>query len=416
MWVETTLAVPWTTIAFLLGNLLVLHATWRWVFRISIIYSVISFAGTAAFYFPPSRPLQDQGVTRWQEVMNLDFVAILLFVGGALSFLLGLSWGGNPGHAWSSASVVAPIVIGVIAFSAAFVYDAFLIDQNKRRALFPRDLISKYREFTLSLPVVFVAGMVYYAMAALLPEATELVFGAKPLEVGILLLPNGIGQTVGICLPPLFLHKTKHPTWYIIAAIFVQTLFTGLYAYGVTASKATWAAFQFFGAGCFGLITLTTVLNAGLHVRPSELGIAVGLLGTFRSVGGSVGNVIFNAILKSTANKQLPKRIAEAALAAGFKGSVGALITAAVETGEGVPDAFASVDGITTAIEGAAMAAFSAAYAEAFKMVFYATIPFGVVGIVCALFIKDSSKYMTNHTHVHLEKDVLHSAHRSAET
>ena len=38
---------------------------------------------------------------------------------------------------------------------------------------------------------------------------------------------------------------------------------------------------------------------------------------------------------------------------------------------------------------------------------FYTTIPFGCVAIIAALFVADASKYMTNHTQVHLEKDIL---------
>jgi hypothetical protein len=58
---------------------------------------------------------------------------------------------------------------------------------------------------------------------------------------------------------------------------------------------------------------VATVLNCGLHVRPSELGIVVGVLGTFRSMGGSVGNAIFYSILRSVANEELPERIIAAA-------------------------------------------------------------------------------------------------------
>ncbi|KAK5453645.1 hypothetical protein LTR55_012154 [Exophiala xenobiotica] len=201
--------------------------------------------------------------------------------------------------------------------------------------------------------------------------------------------------------------KTGRPAWYALAGVLLQTLFTGLYAYGISGHKAAWAAFQFFGAGPFGLITVTTVFNAGLHVRPSELGIAVGLLGTFRSMGGSVGNAVFGAILRSVADTELPKRIIAAALAQCYKGDLTALIGAVIETGNGVPDAFVSINGLTPAVERAALQAFSQAYAEAYRMVLYSTIPFGIIAVVAASFIKDSTKYMTNHVHVHLVKDVL---------
>lgn len=341
---------------------------------------------------------------RRRELLSLDYLGIILYAGGLTAVLLGLSWGGTPGHPWRSASVVAPIILGAVGFASAFVYDFTISEKSGRRALFPRHLLIRFREFTLSLLVVFVAGMVYYSMSSLLPQATQLVYASKPLDVGVMLLPNGIGQAFWNCVPALFVHKTGHPTRYIQWSVAIQTLFTGLYAYGISGNKAAWMGFQFFGAGVFGLITLTTVLNAGLHVRPSELGLAVGMLGTFRSMGGSVGNAVFGTILRSVADKELPIQIAKAAVAAGFKGDLSALIPAVIATGNGVPNAFESVQGISPAVVGASMGAFSDAYATAFRMVFYSTIPFGVVATVASLFIKDSTEYMTNHVHVHLVK------------
>jgi hypothetical protein len=337
----------------------------------------------------------------------------MLYAGGLTSILLGLSWGGTAGHAWKSASVVAPIVLGAAGFITSFVYD-YLVVGKRRHTLFPRELLGRFREFTVSLAVAFTTGMVYYSMSALLPQATQIVFGTTGIRLGVLLLPNGLGQTVGTWLVPMFVSFTGQPTRYILGGVLVQTLFVGLYAYGVGGHKACWAAFQFFGAGPFGLITVMLLLNAGLHVRPSELGVAVGLLGTFRSMGGSVGNAAFNAILRSVVNEELPKRIISVALAEGYRGDLSALVGATIATGNGVPNAFSSLQAyLTPQIEGAAMEAFAQAYAQAFRIVFYSTIPFGVVGVAAALFIKDSTPYMTNHTHVHLVKDVLARNERS---
>ncbi len=55
-------------------------------------------------------------------------------------------------------------------------------------------------------------------------------------------------------------------------------------------NRAAWSAFQFFSMGPFALITLLCYVIAGLNVPLRHLGIASGLIGTFRSGGGSVGN------------------------------------------------------------------------------------------------------------------------------
>ena len=405
-WTEGALYIPWGALAVLLGNLFVLHATWRWTYYISTIYAALCLIGTTIFYFPPYRPSNDHEKSRLQQVRELDYIGIFLYTGGLTSILLGLSWGGQVDHPWRSASVIAPIVVGGVGFVACFLYDFFVRDTKKLHTLFPRDLMARFREYTVSLVVVFVAGMVYYSMSALLPQGTLYVFTNEPLQIGITALPNGLGQMVGACFVPLFLHKTKRPKWYIIIALCFQTLGTALCAYGISNHKAAWMAFQFFGQGCFALITITTVLNAGLHVRPSELGVAVGLLGTFRSMGGSVGNAIFTTILRAVATEEVPKQIANAAFTHGYTGNTSELIPAVTLAGVGVIGPLNSLQ-LPATIETAALAAFHSAYAKAFRIVFYSTIPFGVIALVAAVFIKDASKYMTNHTQVHLEKDIL---------
>jgi hypothetical protein len=103
---------------------------------------------------------------------------------------------------------------------------------------------------------------------------------------------------------------------------------------------------------------------------------------------------------------EIPKRITEVAAAYGLSSDqLAALIPATAENAVGIPGAFASVPGITPAIEYAASQAYKEAYAHAFKQVFYSSIPFGVIAIICACFIKDPSQYLTNHTAVHMVRE-----------
>ena len=404
-WVEFSITLPWAAMGVLIGNLFVLHANWRWVYYIAIIYAALVLVGTAVLYFPPPRPMQDYDRTRWQQFLRLDFGGYALYTASLTALLLGLSWGGSAGHPWNSASVVAPIVLGALGLIGVFFYD-FVIFKDKGRPIFPKDLFQQYREFTVSLVSVFVAGMVYFSMSGLLPQATLFVYTSDPLELGKLLLPYGFGQFVASALILLFLHRTKNPKRYLIVALAVQLVFTALYAYGISFHRSAWITFMFFGQGCFGLVTVVTNLNVSLHVRPSELGIAAGLLGTFRSFGGSVGNVLFNTILHTTVDKHLGPNIAVAAISHGFKGDLSQLIPAVIETATGIPDAFASVKGITPAIEQAALLALKQTYAQAFRIVFYSTIPFAVIALVAAFFVADGSRYMTNHVQTRLAKDI----------
>ena len=402
--------MPWAVCAALIGNAFVQHATWRWCYYIGIIYSAIALIGTAIVYFPPSRPQQDYEVSRWDELKSLDWAGLALYTGGLTVLLIGLTWAGSAEHPWKGTSVIAPIVIGAAALIACFAYDFTIC----KHAFLPLDLFRRVKEFTVLLVLVFVSGMVYYSMAGLLPQGTLYVYSNDPIQIGLIQLPNGIAQLIGACILPAISHKIKHLKLQVIIAMTVQTLFVALYSVAMPHRKATWMALQFFGQGCFGYITLLCYFIASLHVPLRELGIATGLIGTFRSAGGSVGNAIFNTILSSTVNDKLGPNIAAAAIAAGFPAvELELLIPAVIKNSLGIPGAFATLPDASLAVQAVTSEAFKQTYAYAFRRVFWATIPFGVLAVIASFYIKDASQYLTNHTAVHLERDAtMHVRHR----
>lgn len=88
------------------------HLSWRWTFYLGIIINSLALVLITVFYWPPNFVgLHPEGKSRFAQFKELDFVGLLLFGGGLTSFLLGISFGGNP-YPWRSAIVVAPTVIG----------------------------------------------------------------------------------------------------------------------------------------------------------------------------------------------------------------------------------------------------------------------------------------------------------------
>ena len=407
-WTEFCINVPFGITGTLVASKLASDATWRWCYYIVIIFAGVTGAGVALTYFPPQRPQEDFEKTRWQEVMELDFIGIALYATGLTVFLIGWSWAGNAGHAWKSASVIVPIVVGFLVFCLCFAYDWTLA----KKPFFPYHLFARVREFTVILVVLFVSGMVFFANAALLPQASLYIFNSNPIKLGLIQLPNGFGQFVGGAVIPSFIHKFKHLRIQIVLALVIQTLFTGLYAATLPSHKAAWMAFQFFGQMCFSWVTLCSYVVVGLHVKQKDLGTATGIVGTFRNAGGSVGSAIFATILHGVVGDQLGPRITKAALANGFSAAnLATLIPAVADNAVGVPHAFAKVPGITPAVEAATGKAFKEAYAYAFQRVFYSTIPFGVIAIIAGVFVNEASTYLTNHTAVQMEKNVLGDGH-----
>jgi hypothetical protein len=137
------------------------------------------------------------------------------------------------------------------------------------------------------------------------------------------------------------------------------------------------------------------------------LGVAIGLIGTFRSVGGAIGSVLFSSIFKQVAEKQVATRIANTAIEAGVSAkTIPDLIGAVILTLVGVPDQLETLSGVSASAFNKCVTAARYGYAYGFRITWLASIPFGVIAICCAAVVRDPSKYFTNHVEIHLNKKV----------
>jgi MFS family permease len=183
-WTEFNLA-SWAIPGTLLANAMISDATWRIMFYIAIGYGAFSLIGTAFVYFPPSHPRPD-GKTRWQQFKELDFIGAIMFIAGLAVFLYGLNSGGNT-YPWTAAGTLAPLILGLIVFLGAFIYD-FIVPKDP---LFPWYLFKNFREFSALVVLVFVAGMVFFAASALNAQTILYLHTSDPIKIGIYSIPSG---------------------------------------------------------------------------------------------------------------------------------------------------------------------------------------------------------------------------------
>lgn len=399
-WTEFNLAT-WAVPGTLLANAMISNATWRIMFYIAIGYGTFSLVGTCFVYFPPSHPRPD-GKTKWEEFKELDFIGAFLFIAGLAVFLFGLNAGGNS-YPWKSGGTLAPLIIGALVFLGAFIYD-FIVPKDP---LFPWYLFKNFREFSALPVLVFVAGMVFFAASALNAQTILYLHTADPIKIGLYSLPSGAGQLIGGVFVPALVHYIKHVNYQLIFAVFMQTVFFGLAAL-ITPNNINWLmAVQFLAMFPFGWITLNCYTTASLNVPQKDLGVAIGLIGTFRSIGGSVGSVIFSSIFTQVAAKHVAAGVSKTAISAGVAATtLPDLIEAVDLTLVGVPDMAAKFSSISPEIYDACVIAARYGYAYGFRITWLASIPFGVLAIISAISVRDPSKYFTNHVEIHLNEKI----------
>lgn len=196
----------------------------------------------------------------------------------------------------------------------------------------------------------------------------------------------------------------KHERWQLITMMVIQTALIGSLASVGTNDKAQAIA--------------TVILVATVNLPPSplsfgmvslhlddqtDIGVAVGLISTFRLIGGAIATAIYTSIQTSRFAVLLPGEVEGAAQATGFNGSLPALVTAAKTN---TPAAYSKVPGITNSTISAVQEAVRQANTQGYKLVYLVAIAFGALAIAAAFSTKGvDEKSRSSSTAARLENE-----------
>lgn len=376
------------------GRALSAYASWRYIYVLGAITGVIALAGTTFFYHPPRRVFRDR--TKRQVLHELDHVGIFLYTSGATLCLLGLGWGGTR-YPWRSSAVIAPLVIGAVLFLGTFAWD---FTGRAARPLFPYRLFKMFRGFTAILMVSFSAGLAHIALGAFIPQQISYLFTSNPIRAGWYQVPSGFTAVLGGAVFGSLIHRMKHVPLQFLVANVIQTVAIGLLAIITPNRVAAGLALQAIANTPFGFLTVLSYVSIGLHVPQRDLGLAYGLNGASRYLGGAVGSTIFNTILRNRAAMSVPAKVAQAVVPLGFPASGLKKLLPALQSGSPAKLAAFPAD-----VVAAGLRAVRWGYTDAFQYVWYASIPFGAIACAISLCILDPSPYFTNHRAVTSTKE-----------
>ncbi len=161
-----------------------------------------------------------------------------------------------------------------------------------------------------------------------------------------------------------------------------------------------------FGAPC--LIISAVQLSTPHRLIATATAVTV----SFRAVGATVFGVVYYAAFDNRLQRYLPSYIGTATRAAGLPAdSVPAFITTL--TG-GDTSGLAGIAGVTPEIIAAGQVAFKQAYADALRVVYIITPPFGVAACVACLFLGNMRKTMDYRVEAPVEK-LQAATHRPTE-
>lgn len=381
-------SLPFAVFGPIIARSFILHtaAGWRWSYYLGIIMSGLAIILYQFMYHPPTYDqLHVHGKTKFQMFKELDFVGIFLYVAGLVLFLIGLSWGGRT-YPWKSAAVICTIVIGFLTLVAFGLYEAFVF---KGQALMPLRLF-KNVGYVAIVMIATIAAMVYYSLTVLWPTIIGTVYTTDVIKIGwqSSVIGGGIllGETFG-GFAITYLPKAK---WQVIILSIMATAFLGGQA-GMTAdAHATFIALGVMATFAIGWIDSITFSGVTLLYEAQDIGLATGILGSIRAVGGAVAQALYVSILMNKVSTYIPEYVVPAATNAGLPASSLPALFAGITAGN-----FTAVPGITPDIIATTSAAVTHAYLSSFHVVFYATIPFGCLLIFFACLTPNFEKYLS---------------------
>jgi len=149
---------------------------------------------TLFFYFPPPR-INTLGKSKMQVLKEIDYIGGLLSISGMILFLAGLQWGGYQ-YPWTSAHVIAPIVLGAALLASFCFWEMY----GAKFPMFPGRIKQDPRVLLLTLLITFISGMNFFAYLMFWPTQSFNVYGHDPIAVGLKLLPGGMAILAGACV------------------------------------------------------------------------------------------------------------------------------------------------------------------------------------------------------------------------
>ena len=364
-------------IAIVMGGSLLRHNVLE-NYRIYLyINAGIFFAATlgiAVCYNPP--PLEMQiSLTTSEKLRRLNWISYLLFTPGLVLFCVALSWSRNP-YPWSSSRIIATFVVGAV-FMVAFVgYECL----GTKHGILDHGLF-KNRNFALALLTIFSEGLSFFAINQYFAFDVTIATGQDLLNSA---LPFGLVFLLSMMFALLggYYSSKRKALKFPIAAGFLMILifFSCMSATYKSYSKAHFWGFAVLAGAGVGLILPLIMVVAQLSTPAELISTASALVIATRSLGGTVGLAVNNAIFNSALATEIPKRIAAATLPLGLPPSSLGMLIGALTAQD--PALLAEVPGASPQIIGAAAGALKSAYGIGFRNCWIASACFTAVALV----------------------------------
>lgn len=232
--------------------------------------------------------------------------------------------------------------------------------------------------------------MVFSAVTILWPAIIRYLYTKNTIEIGWQSCTVGGGNILGLlasCFAITYLPNVKLQViaFSALTLIFVSAL--------SSLSAQHWAstiAFGLIGCATVGYVENVAIIGTSLFWEAQDIGLAIGVLGSIKALGGSIAQIIYYNVWKTSLARNLPKYVVPAAVNAGLPPN------SADELLLNITGSQAAVPGADANVMAAAVPAFVRAVEESLRVIFYVSIPFSAILLLSACFFPDFRPLLTD--------------------
>ncbi|KIW03535.1 uncharacterized protein PV09_05296 [Verruconis gallopava] len=355
-------------------------AGWRWCYYTMIIVNFVSGVLFFFFYHPPTFHEKFRNRSRAQQIKNFDYIGTVLFLGGFITFLLGLSWGGSV-YPWKSAHVIATMVVGGIIL---IIFTLWEIYAKLEEPLLPMHLFENFA-WVVACILLGIGASIYYAMAIIWPQMIAVLFttdGGASMTAGWWACSPSIAINVGQIVAGFSAEAIGKTKIQCMTVLTIGGAFLGAIAYAKPDSSAGATALIIISSFFIGWNESVCLSNSGIELLDQrEIGTAIGAAGSIRSAISSVSSAVYVSVLTNRLAKTIPTEVPPAVIAAGLPASSVPAFLSGFTSGS-----FADVPGLTNSILAVGTQAYKVASAHAYSTVFYTSIAFTGIAVCLSVF------------------------------
>ncbi|KAI4262492.1 MAG: hypothetical protein L6R42_002334 [Xanthoria sp. 1 TBL-2021] len=271
------------------------YVDWRWIGWMNL--PIIALGVVLAFFFLHLRSI-DRSFR--SKIRDLDWIGMVLYTVGSVLFALPLSWAG-PLYRWSSWRTTFPLSLGVVILIAFGIFES-----KPTKPVFPYRIF-RNRTAVVTLIGATIHGVLLYSVLLYAPLFFQAVLLETPFRSAISVLPAGASIVGFSILSVIVIEALRRYRWTIIGSWLCATSGVGLWAlwHPYSSSAAKYGLQILAGVGIGALFTVLTIPMQASVADVDDMGIAAGILVSFRLFGGLSGLAVCATVFNNVFERRV---------------------------------------------------------------------------------------------------------------